>query len=53
MPNVSSSAINRIEWTSGTLSIWFIETGRYDYFDVPKHVYEGFFGRCFKRAVLQ
>lgn len=42
MPNVSSSAISRIEWSSGTLSIWFVESGRYDYYNVPKSVYEAF-----------
>lgn len=42
MPNVRSSAIARIEWSNGTLSIWFHESGRYDYFNVPKHVYDAF-----------
>jgi hypothetical protein len=42
MPLVSSSAINRIEWFAGTLSIWFIESGRYDYFNVPKSIYDLF-----------
>lgn len=42
MPSVSSSAIHRIEWYAGTLSIWFCESGRYDYFGVPKAVYEAF-----------
>ena len=40
MPYVRSSAISRIEWEDGTLSIWFHRTGRYDYFGVPVHLYE-------------
>lgn len=31
MPYVNSSAIGRIEWSDGTLSIWFHDSGRYDY----------------------
>lgn len=42
MPYVNSSAISRIEWKDGTLSIWFHESGRYDYFGVPEHVYQAF-----------
>lgn len=42
MPPVKSSAIARIEWANGTLSIWFHETGRYDYYRVPKSVYDDF-----------
>ncbi|MCA8902453.1 MAG: KTSC domain-containing protein [Hyphomonas sp.] len=42
MPSVSSTAIRRIEWSSGTLSIWFRESGRYDYFGVPESVYLAF-----------
>lgn len=42
MPYVSSSAISRIEWDNGTLSIWFRESGRYDYFNVPEQVYQAF-----------
>lgn len=42
MPYVSSSAMSRIEWEAGTLSIWFHKTGRYDYYDVPFHLYERF-----------
>ncbi|NDK36938.1 KTSC domain-containing protein [Rhodovulum sulfidophilum] len=42
MPYVRSSAISRIEWSNGTLSIWFHESGRYDYHGVPEHVYEAF-----------
>lgn len=42
MPYVSSSAIDRIEWSTGTLSSWFHESGRYDYPSVPQHVYHGF-----------
>lgn len=42
MPIVSSSAIGRIEWSDGTLSIWFHDTGRYDYYDVPEAIYHRF-----------
>ncbi|MEO0816475.1 MAG: KTSC domain-containing protein [Pseudomonadota bacterium] len=42
MPLVSSSAISRIEWSGGTLSIWFIPSGRYDYEGVPQSVYSAF-----------
>ena len=42
MPYVSSSAISRIEWSDDVLSIWFRETGRYDYPGVPEAVYEAF-----------
>ncbi|WP_224825546.1 KTSC domain-containing protein [Cognatishimia sp. MH4019] len=42
MPFVSSSAISRIEWSGGTLSIWFHESGRYDYPSVPESVYSAF-----------
>lgn len=42
MPTVLSSAITRIEWDSGTLSIWFHESGRYDYYAVPETVYHAF-----------
>ncbi|MEM8801728.1 MAG: KTSC domain-containing protein [Pseudomonadota bacterium] len=42
MPFVNSSAINRIEWFAGTLSIWFTASGRYDYYGVPESVYSQF-----------
>lgn len=42
MPTVHSSAISRIEWENGTLSIWFTKTGRYDYPNVPYEVFEAF-----------
>lgn len=42
MPYVRSSAISRIEWANGTLSIWFHETGRYDYPAVPEKVFHDF-----------
>lgn len=42
MPHVNSSAITRIEWDNGTLSIWFRQSGRYDYYGVPERVYQGF-----------
>ena len=42
MPTVSSSAIFKIEWHDGTLSIWFHGSGRYDYYGVPGSEYESF-----------
>lgn len=42
MPFVRSSAISRIEWENGTLSIWFHESGRYDYPRVPERIYRAF-----------
>ncbi|MFG5380112.1 KTSC domain-containing protein [Yoonia sp. R2-816] len=42
MPFVNSSAISRIEWGGGTLSIWFHESGRYDYPNFPESVYNAF-----------
>jgi hypothetical protein len=41
MPYVSSSAMDRVEWSGGTLSIWFRGSGRYDYYCVPEHIYHG------------
>jgi len=57
---LSSSAIDRILYDeeARSLSIWFRETGRYIYSDVPKAVYEGlcrapsagrYFNDCIKR----
>lgn len=42
MPYVNSSAISRIEWADGVLSIWFHKSGRYDYPNVPESVYLAF-----------
>jgi len=42
MPHVNSSAISRIEWSDGVLSIWFTGSGRYDYPGVPESVYLAF-----------
>lgn len=42
MPYVNSSAISAIDWSGGTLSIWFHDSGRYDYPNVPKGVYDAF-----------
>jgi hypothetical protein len=42
MPYVSSSAMSRIEWDNGTLSIWFTDSGRYDFYGVPESVYQAF-----------
>jgi len=42
MPHVSSSAMSRIEWENGVLSIWFTGSGRYDYPGVPESLYLAF-----------
>lgn len=44
MPHVHSSAISRIEYDPRTqvLQIWFHETGQYDYYGVPEHLYKAF-----------
>jgi len=42
MPFVRSSAIARIEWVNGVLSVWFHDSGRYDYFAVPEKIFEAF-----------
>lgn len=45
MPYVSSTAISRIEYDSGSaqLHIWFRESGGpYTYYNVPQSVYEAF-----------
>ena len=39
MPYVNSSAISAIEWVNGTLSIWFHQSGRYNYHGVPESLY--------------
>jgi hypothetical protein len=57
---LSSSVIARIAYDeeAKALSIWFRETGRYIYSDVPKAIYEGlkkapsagrYFNQCIKR----
>ena len=57
---LSSSVIERIVYDeeARSLSIWFRETGRYIYSDVPRTIYEGlrkapsagrFFNACIKR----
>ena len=42
MPEVSSSAVNRVEHDpdSGRLQIWYSGGDRYSYFDVPREKYE-------------
>ncbi len=42
MPYVNSSAMSQIDWSNGTLSIWFKGSGRYDYYGVPEAVYNDF-----------
>ena len=57
---IASSAIARIAYDDDerVLSIWFRETGRYLYHDVPRAIYEAmktapsagtYFNRCIKR----
>lgn len=57
---LQSSAIERIAYDeeARALSIWFRETGRYIYFDVPRAIYEAlkgapsagrYFNECIKR----
>ena len=57
---ISSSVISRIAYdeADSTLSIWFRETGRYVYSNVPDAIYEGlrrapsagrYFNECIKR----
>ena len=57
---LSSSAIERVAYDEEehALSIWFRETGRYIYSEVPRPVYEGlkkapspgrYFNECIKR----
>ncbi len=43
MPNVSSSAMHRVEYdeATGRLDIWFNGTGRYTYYRVPARIYAG------------
>ena len=56
---LSSSAIERAAYDeeAATLSLWFRETGRYIYSDVPRAIYEGlcrapsvgrYFNECIK-----
>lgn len=44
MPLVNSTAIKRIEWSAGVLSIWFHSNPlkRYDYPNVPERLYREF-----------
>lgn len=47
MQYLRSSAIRAVDYnaTSGTLSIWFVESGGpYDYYGVPQHIYDGLLG---------
>ncbi|WP_425511125.1 KTSC domain-containing protein [Yoonia ponticola] len=32
--------MSRVEWDSGTLSIWFTGSGKYHYYNVPEALYE-------------
>jgi hypothetical protein len=34
--------MSRIEWDNGTLSIWFTDSGRYEFYGVPESVYQAF-----------
>lgn len=57
---LSSSVIDRISYDedANSLSIWFRETGRYIYSDVPRAIFDGlcrapsagrYFNQCIKR----
>jgi hypothetical protein len=57
---LASSMIDRIAYdeAAATLSIWFRDTGRYVYAEVPRAIYEGlkrapsagrYFNQCIKR----
>ncbi len=57
---LSSSVIDRVTYDddSGRLDIWFKETGRYVYFDVPRAIFDAlkaapsagrYFNECIKR----
>lgn len=57
---LDSSMIDKVAYDdqSGTLSIWFRQTGRYVYFDVPRAIFEAlkaapsagrYFNECIKR----
>ncbi len=39
---VHSSAIRSVDWSGGILTVRFLETGTYDYFDVPEAVFRAF-----------
>ena len=39
MPYVQSSAMSRVEWSGGTLTIWFAQGKPYNYYGVPESVY--------------
>ena len=52
MPSVNSSAIGRIEWSNEVLSIWFHESGRYDYYNVPEELYDRFLAASSKGSFL-
>lgn len=42
MPRVSSTAVERVDYTGATrtLDIWYAGGARYSYFDVPPELYE-------------
>lgn len=41
MPFVNSSAMSRVESSNETRSIWFQDSERYDFPNVPEHDYNG------------
>jgi len=49
MPYVNSSAIDRIEWSNGTLTIWFTNKHiGYEYPNVPENLYIRFLNSASK-----
>lgn len=50
MPYVSSTAISRIEWFHGVLSVWFHSSGRYDHPGVPEELFLRFLSSPSKGA---
>ena len=38
---VQSSAMSKVEWSEGTLTIWFAQGKSYNYYGVPESVYLG------------
>ncbi|WP_350057041.1 KTSC domain-containing protein [Pelagibacterium sp.] len=44
MPHFNSSAISRAEYNeqTRTLTLWFVQSGGpYDYYGVPRHIFDG------------
>jgi len=49
VPYVVSTAVSRIEFASGTMAVWFVESGGpYTYYGVPEQVYRAFLAAASK-----